>query len=172
MQIRKLEKLTYNPTLNWGLYGYETDKILVISAIEIGSSFEFNLREKKQSYRKVWETHSDDIDELNEMIAQRHSFGAFDNDELIGWVICDFREWNNSLFIENMLISEKYRGQNVGRLLIKSVNREARDLQCRIVELETQNTIILLFSFTGKQAFLLPELIQNYITTPQKQLYT
>lgn len=155
MQIRKLEKLTYNPTLNWGLNGYETDKILVISAIEIGSSFEFNLREKKQSFRKVWETNSDDIVELNGMIAQGHSFGAFDNDELIGWIICDFREWNNSLFIENMLISEKYRRQNIGRLLIKSVNREARDLQCRIVELETQNTNYPAIQFYRKAGFLI-----------------
>lgn len=155
MQIKKLEKLTYNPTPNWGLNGYETDKIFVISAIEIGNSFEFNLREKNQHYRKIWETGSHDIDELNEIIEQGHSFGAFDNDELIGWIICDFREWNNSLFIENMLISEKYRGQNIGRLLIKSVNREARDLQCRIVELETQNTNYPAIQFYRKAGFLL-----------------
>ncbi|GAB0156757.1 hypothetical protein CHRYSEOSP005_20240 [Chryseobacterium sp. Alg-005] len=154
MEIKRLGKLTRNPTLNWGLNGYETDKIWVVSAIEIGNSFEFNLREKKQYYRKVWETNSDDIDELNEIIAQGHSFGAFDNDELIGWIICDFREWNNSLFIENMLISEKYRGQNIGRLLIKSVNREARELQCRIVELETQNTNYPAIKFYQKAGFL------------------
>ena len=155
MEIKKLNKLTYNPTLNWGFNGYETDKIFVISAIEIGNSFEFNLREKNQHYRKIWETDFHDIDELNEIIEQGHSFGAFDNDELIGWIICDFREWNNSLFIENMLISEKYRGQNIGRLLIKSVNREARDLQCRIVELETQNTNYPAIQFYRKAGFLL-----------------
>lgn len=154
MEIRKLEKLLYNPTLNWGLNGYETDKIFVISAIEIGNSFEFNLREKDQHYRKVWETNSNDIDELNAIIEQGHSFGAFENDELIGWVICDFRAWNNSLFIENMLISEKYRGQDIGRLLIKSVNREARALQCRIVELETQNTNYPAIKFYQKAGFL------------------
>lgn len=153
MEIKKLEKLTTNPTLNWGFNGYETDKIFSVSSIEIGNTFEFNLKEKNQHYRKIWETTSDDINELNTIIEQGHSFGAFENDELIGWIICDFREWNNSLFIENMLISGKFRGQNIGRLLIKSVNRKARELQCRIVELETQNTNYPAIKFYQKAGF-------------------
>jgi len=140
IDIKKLYRLDYNPTPDWGLNGYETDKIFVVSAIEIGTSFEFSIREKNQPYKKVWETDSKNIDDLNKIIEQGHSFGAFFNNELIGWIICDFRAWNNSLFIENLLIDEKFRGQNIGKLFIKSINREARKLLCRIVELETQNT--------------------------------
>ncbi|ANF51636.1 streptothricin acetyltransferase [Chryseobacterium glaciei] len=153
IKIKKLQKLNSNPTLNWGLNGYETHKIFAVSSIEIGNTFEFNLREKNQHYRKIWETTSDDINELNTIIEQGHSFGAFENEELIGWIICDFREWNNSLFIENMLISEKFRGQNIGKLLIKNINREARELQCRIVELETQNTNYSAIKFYQKAGF-------------------
>lgn len=155
MEIKRLERLTENPTPNWGLNGYETDKIFVVSAIEIGNSFEFNFREKNQHYKKVWETDSNDIDELNEIIEQGHSFGAFNGHELIGWIICDFRKWNNSLFIENLLISEKFRGQNIGRLLIRAVNREARELNCRIVELETQNTNYSAIKFYQKAGFMI-----------------
>lgn len=140
MEIKKLEKLTSNPTLDWGLNGYETDKIFSVSTIKMGNSFEFGLREKNQHYRKAWETSDEDIDDLNEIISQGNSFGAFENDELIGWIICDFRAWNNSLFIENLLVHEKFRGQSIGKLFIKNVNRKARELQCRLVELETQNT--------------------------------
>ncbi|MFP3592677.1 GNAT family N-acetyltransferase [Chryseobacterium sp. SIMBA_038] len=153
IQIKKLEKLTSNPTLNWGFNGYETDKIFAVSSIEIGNTFEFNIREKNQHYKKIWETNSEDIDELNKIIEQGHSFGAFENDELIGWIICEFREWNNSLFIENMLVSEKFRGQSIGKLFIKSINREARELQCRIVELETQNTNYSAIKFYQKAGF-------------------
>ncbi|KQT21530.1 streptothricin acetyltransferase [Chryseobacterium sp. Leaf405] len=154
MEIRNLEILTENPTLDWGLNGYETDKILVVSAIEIGESFEFNLREKNQSYSKFWDFDSDDINDLNAIISQGHSFGAFENDELIGWAVCDFRNWNNSLFIKNILVSEKFRGQNTGKLLIKKINREARELQCRIVELETQNTNYYAIKFFQKAGFI------------------
>lgn len=155
MEIKKIEKLTSNPTLNWGLNGYETDKIFSVSSIEIGNTFEFSLREKHQYYKKIWEPKSEDIDELNTIIEQGHSFGAFENDELIGWAICNFRKWNNSLFIENILISERFRGQNIGRLLIKNINREARELQCRIVELETQNTNYSAIKFYQKAGFMI-----------------
>lgn len=140
IDIRKLEKLHSNPTHYWGLNGYETDKIFAISSIETGSCFEFNLREKNQQYKKIWEINDSDIEDLNEIIEQGNSFGAFENDELIGWAICDYRQWNNSLFIENILISEKFRRKNIGKLFIKNISRKARELQCRLVELETQNT--------------------------------
>ncbi|GAA5085921.1 hypothetical protein GCM10023210_07210 [Chryseobacterium ginsengisoli] len=153
MEIKKLEKLSSNPTLNWGFNGYETEKIFAVSTIEIGNSFEFNLREKNQYYKKIGETTSDDISELNTIIEQGNSFGVFENDELIGWAICDFREWNNSLFIENILIDEKFRGQNIGKLLIKNINRKARELQCRLVELETQNTNYPAIQFYQKAGF-------------------
>ncbi|WP_228372450.1 GNAT family N-acetyltransferase [Chryseobacterium daeguense] len=64
-----------------------------------------------------------------------------------------FREWNNSLFIENILVNENFRGQNIGKLLIKNVNRKARKLQCRIVELETQNTNYPAIQFYLKAGF-------------------
>ncbi|MFC3158924.1 Acetyltransferase (GNAT) family protein [Chryseobacterium arachidis] len=153
MEIRRLEKIIFNPVPDWGLNGYETDTIFTVSTIEVGSSFEFSLREKKQTYKKIWETTDSDINDFNEVVAQGHSFGAFHENELVGWIICDFRKWNNSLFIENILVNEKYRGQNIGRLLLKSINREARDLQCRLVELETQNTNYPAITFYRKAGF-------------------
>ncbi|MCJ8155268.1 GNAT family N-acetyltransferase [Chryseobacterium sp. SSA4.19] len=140
MEIKKLNKLTDNLKVKWGLTGYQTDTIYAVSAIEMGSAFEFSLREKKQSYMKVWSTEPEHIAQLNTIIEQKHSFGAFHEGELIGWAICDFRASNHSLFIETILVNEPFRNQNVGRMLIKAVNREARELNCRIVELETQNT--------------------------------
>lgn len=140
MEIRKLEKLNGNPTLSWGPGGYRTDKIFVVSAIDAGNSFEFRLREKNQPYTKTREIHAEDIEVLNAVIIQGHSFGAFHEDELIGWAICEHRAWNNSLFIKSLLVSETFRGQNVGRLLIRNISREARGLQCRLVETETRNT--------------------------------
>lgn len=153
IEIKKLEKLQSNPTMNWGLNGYETETIFVVSAIEMNNTFEFSLREKKQHYKKIWETDSDDIAELNEIIKQGHSFGAFQEDELVGWLIAEFREWNNSYYIENILIDEKFRGQDIGKQLIKMANREARNLKCRIVELETQNTNYSAIKFYQRAGF-------------------
>lgn len=153
IEIRKLEKLTGNPTLIWGMNGYSTDKIFVVSAIEIGSSIEFILREKDQAYTKTWEVSPLNIEELNAVIEQGHSFGAFAEDELVGWAICDYRKSNNSLCIQHLLVSEAFRGQSAGRMLIKNINRKARELHCRIVEAETQNTNYPAIQFYRKAGF-------------------
>lgn len=153
MEIRKLEKLTGNPAPMWGMNGYHTDKIYVVSAIDTETAFEFSLREKNQPYTKTREIHTGDMEALNAVIGQGHSFGAYHEDELIGWAICDYRKWNNSLFIKSLLVSEAFRGQATGRLLIKNISREARGLQCRIVETETQNTNYPAIRFYRKAGF-------------------
>lgn len=153
MEILKLESLSGNPFLDLGVNDYITEKIYVVSAIESGNSFEFSIREKKQHYRKIGNSIDKDFERLNSIIKKGHSFGAFHNGELIAWAVCDLRSWNNSIFIENILVNKNFRGQNIGRLLIKAINREARELECRIVELETQNTNYQAIQFFQKAGF-------------------
>ncbi len=45
MEIRKLQKLTDNHSLDWGHNGYSTDTIYSLSSIEFSGSFEFLLKE-------------------------------------------------------------------------------------------------------------------------------
>ncbi|WP_250255818.1 GNAT family N-acetyltransferase [Chryseobacterium sp. Marseille-Q3244] len=153
MEIKKLQKLTSNPGLEWGYNGYSTDIIYSVSSIEFSGTFELTLREKKLSYTKVWETNSDDIEELNTIIEKDSSFGAFADGELQGWIICEHRTWNNSFYIENILVNEKYRRQGLGILLIKSAIKEARNLNCRVIELETQNTNYPAIQFYRRMGF-------------------
>lgn len=153
MEIKKLQKLTSNPSVKWGQNGYSTDIIYSVSSIELSSNFEFTLREKKLSYTKIWETGSDDIDELNMIIEKDSSFGVFAENELQGWIICEHRTWNNSFYIENILVNEKYRRQGLGIMLIKNAIKEARKLNCRVIELETQNTNYPAIQFYRRMGF-------------------
>lgn len=153
MEIKKLQKLTSNPSLNWGNNGYSTDTIYSVSSIEFNNSFEFTLREKALSYSKIWKTDSNDIEDLNTIIGEDHSFGAYADDELQGWIICEHKTWNNSFYIENILINEKYRRQGIGIMLIKNAIKEARKLKCRIIELETQNTNYPAIQFYRRMGF-------------------
>lgn len=166
MEIRKLQKLTSNPSLHWGHNGYTTDKIYSVSSIEYGGSFEFTLKEKPLSYTKVWTT--DDIEELNTIIEKGNSFGAFANDELIGWIIGEHRTWNNSFYIENILIDEQYRRQGAGILLIKNTVREARRLACRVIELETQNTNYPAIQFYRRMGFNITGLNTRLYENPEE----
>lgn len=168
MEIKTLEKLTENPTLNWGLNGYTTEKILSVSFVEYAGSFEFVLKEKSLSYTKIWETSSDDIDDLNAIIEKGHSFGAFENGELMGWIICEHRAWNNSFYIENILISEKVRRQGAGAQLIKKAVREARNTGSRIIELETQNTNYPAIQFYRRMGFSITGLNTRLYENPEE----
>ena len=153
MEIRKLQKLTTDPSVSWGHNGYTTDRIYSVSSIEFGGSFEFSLKEKFFPYTKNWETTSEEFEELNNLIEQENSFGVFADEELSGWIICEHRTWNNSLYIENILINEKYRRQGIGIMLIKSAIKEARRLNCRVIELETQNTNYPAIQFYRRMGF-------------------
>ncbi|MGG7469247.1 GNAT family N-acetyltransferase [Chryseobacterium arthrosphaerae] len=153
MEIRKLQKLTANPSSEWGHNGYSTNTIYSLSSIEFSGSFEFLLKEKHLPYTKAWETTLEDIDELNLIIEKDHSFGAFVNNELAGWIICEHRTWNNSFYIENILIDEKHRRQGIGIMLIKNAIKEARKLNCRVIELETQNTNYPAIQFYRRMGF-------------------
>lgn len=153
MEIKNLQKLTSNPSSEWGHNGYTTDRIYSVSSIEFGGSFEFILKEKAFPYTKIWETTSEDLKELNTIIEQGNSFGAFVNEKLAGWIICEHRTWNNSFYIENILIDEKHRREGIGIMLIKSAIKEARRLNCRVIELETQNTNYPAIQFYRRMGF-------------------
>lgn len=153
MEIRKLKIFEENFIPDPDYKSYETENIFVVSTIETANSFEFNLREKKQHYKKIGNPEIDYITRFNDLIEQGHSFGIFENEELIGWIICDYRGKNNSLFIEDIWINKELRRQNLGRLLIKNINREARNLQCRIVEAELSNTNYPAIKFFLKAGF-------------------
>ncbi|KMQ65474.1 streptothricin acetyltransferase [Chryseobacterium angstadtii] len=168
MNIKKLEKLTENPTSDWGINGYTTNTILSVSFVEFGGSFEFILKEKSLPYTKVWKTGSDDIDELNEMIEKGHSFGAFEENKLTGWIICEHRTWNKSFYIDNILISEEFRRGGIGVQLIKNAVREARNLNCRVIELETQNTNYPAIQFYRRMGFGITGLNTRLYENPEE----
>lgn len=153
METKKLQKLSFNPNLNWGHNGYTTDRIYAVSSIEYSNSFEFTLREKSLSYTKTWETDADELEDLNSIIEKGHSFGIYADDELQGWLIGEHRTWNNSFYIENILVNEKQRRQGIGIMLIKSAIKEARRLNCRVIELETQNTNYPAIQFYRRMGF-------------------
>nr|WP_199162583.1 GNAT family N-acetyltransferase [Elizabethkingia sp. ASV34] len=168
MEIKNLQKLTINPSLVWGHNGYTTDIIYSITFIEFAGSFEFILKEKPLSYNKIWDASSEDIDELNIIIEKGDSFGAYIKDKLVGWIICEQRTWNNSFYIENILIDEQYRRQGIGVQLIKSAIKKARILNCRIVELETQNTNYPAIQFYRRMGFNITGLNTRLYDNPEE----
>jgi len=155
MKIEIIKTLTENEFSTWGHNGYESHQIFIINVINQHESISFSLSLKslEEPYLKHWEIKSEDIDTFNEIIKAAHSFGVYEDNRLIGMVICDERTWNNSLHIESILVSEKYRQKGIGKLLIEKVIAHAQHKDFRLIELETQNTNVPAIKFYQKQGF-------------------
>ena len=155
MEIRKLEEISSASLEAFGNNGYNTDIIFQLSYVTSPDHFGFEFKETKRSYYKNQLTDTEDINDLNELIRKGHSFAAYWENEMVGWIICSIREWNNSCYIENILVSVKFRGKKIGKALIGAAREYARKVGCRLIELETQNTNYPAIQFYLKQGFVI-----------------
>nr|WP_199156749.1 GNAT family N-acetyltransferase [Pedobacter sp. ASV2] len=169
MEVQKLKKLDNNPTLSWGHNGYTSDHVFHAKASRTAVGFTFELEKIKRYYTKEWMTTEQDIAQYNQIIDQGYSFGVADDGKLVAWIIIDYREWNNSLYIENILVSETYRGRGLGKKLMDIAKIELENRQMRILELETQNTNASAIAFYESQGFSITGLnLKHYKDTNEE----
>ncbi|HEY8920651.1 MAG TPA: GNAT family N-acetyltransferase [Chitinophaga sp.] len=155
MIIRKLKQIDKNEFDGLGRNGYTSEKMYAVDARPINddATFHISLQQLPAPFVKNWKTTAGEITALNHIIATGHSFGAYENEQLVGMAVCEERTWNNTLYIENILVAEKYRGQKVGTQLIEALISHARVKQLRLIELETQNTNAPAIAFYRQQGF-------------------
>ena len=155
MDILLLSTITIDDIKHLGHNGYVSNKFyeVNISDNHATASFVLRLKNLEVLLKKNWITTDQDIEYYNQIIAEGHSFGAFKKEELVGIIICNERKWNNTLYIENILVSELQRGKGIGGLLIKKIIRHSLYKNNRLIELETQNTNMPAIQFYKKQGF-------------------
>jgi len=153
MEILKLNKLDQDVILDWGHNGYKTNGVYEVTKTMHPGSFQFMLQKMEKEYLKTWTVNAEDITRFNEIISARHSYRALDKGKIIGFILAVNRKWNNTLYIENLLVSEFHRGQGAGHLLINQIKQDARVSGFRLIELETQNTNVPAHEFYLKQGF-------------------
>ncbi len=65
--------------------------------------------------------------------------GAFNDELLVGILIAEKREWNNSLWVMEFHVAAEWRRKGVGRLLMDRAAVQAKDAGLRVIVCETQN---------------------------------
>ncbi len=138
-----------------GQNGYTSDQYYHITSNSKldGVSFLLQLTSLDTSYVKSWQTTAEDITGYNELMKEGHSFGAFNAAQLLGFIVCEERKWNNTLYITSLLVAEKQRSKGIGRLLLSKVIDHAVARRFRLLELETQNTNAPAIRFYKKMGF-------------------
>ncbi|MBZ4192591.1 GNAT family N-acetyltransferase [Niabella beijingensis] len=153
IRIAPLTTIEGNPTEQFGHNGYTTTEIYTVTGTYTPDITGFELKKNFRKYTKTWNTTHEDISVYNSILQQGHSFAAYEANELIGWILCEHRQWNNTLYIENLLVSEKYRGRQIGKKLLAAAIDHSRMHHFRLLELETQNTNLPAIRFYRKQGF-------------------
>ncbi|HMS64675.1 MAG TPA: GNAT family N-acetyltransferase [Ignavibacteria bacterium] len=156
IRISKLTMLSMDDLLSMGNPAFEVkatyDVICQINEEEI--LFSLKYRESKNIFNvKTYSNSNEDKGRYYKLIPEGNSFGAFDNEKLIGFVISEKRQWNNSLWIEMIQIAKSHRGKGIGTQLLNNLEAHAATQKYRIIDIETQNTNVPAINFYRKNGY-------------------
>jgi len=155
LQVKKLTTFTIEDELSFGLNGFYTNEIYEVTKEEKHDEIKIALKLKKldKPMKKEWPHLESDMKMYNEIIEQGYSLGAYKNDKLVGVVIAENRQWNNSLWIAEIVVAESCRGYGIGSTLIDDLIRIAKEKHFRVIGLETQSINLPAISFYRKKGF-------------------
>lgn len=90
---------------------------------------------------------------LSEWLEKPRLYGAFEGDREIGYLELSHESWNNRMRVANILVSEEYRGNGAGSLLMERAIQEAKAAGARMLVLETQSCNDKAIRFYRKHGF-------------------
>ncbi len=80
------------------------------------------------------------LQRYRQLIHAGFSFGAYDDELLVGLIIAEPQEWNRSLSVWEFHVAPTHRRTGIGRQLMACVEQHARGLGVRAIVCETQTT--------------------------------
>lgn len=108
---------------------------------------------KYTPFGKTEERSFDDVF-FGEWLEKPTAFGAFDGEELIGYVEGSPESWNNRFRISNICVFENAkRGSGVGTRLLDAIQTSAASSGARMIVLETQSCNENAIAFYRKNGF-------------------
>ena len=155
IEIKKLEQFTFEQLQIFDEKSYSSDtKYDVIREIK-NDEISFKLKPVKleNDFVKNWDYSLSVYEYYLKLIVEGNSFGAYEEDDLVGFMITDRRRWNNSLWIEMIQIKEQQRNNGTGTLLLNAIEKHAEQNKIRMIELETQNTNVPAINFYRKNGY-------------------
>ena len=104
------------------------------------SAIELRLTQLSQPYVKKYDFDEATLQRYNAVLKDRFSFGAYEGELLIGFVIGEALTWNSSLWVHEFHVTETHRRAGTGVRLMERVSERAINERLRIIVCETQNT--------------------------------
>lgn len=79
------------------------------------------------------------LERYHALLPQGFSFGAYEDGEMVGFLVAEKYDWNNSLWVNEFHVARAYQGQGIGRQLMNAAVEQAKAAGLRTVVCETQN---------------------------------
>lgn len=135
--------------------GYSSDSKYVVMYTSEDDSviFDLQLVPLDNPYIKKFEHGDDTIQRYERVLKDGYSFGAYDDNRLVGLVIGEAYEWNRSLWISEFHVIETHRNMGIGKQLMACVAEKARRAEFRTIVCETQNTNVTAIKIYRKLGF-------------------
>ena len=108
--------------------------------IEDHVSFDLKLTRLDKPYYKIWEHDEEDLQRYTQLLNENYSFGAYEDDVLVGLILAESHRWNDSVWVWEFHVEETYRGLGIGKQLMICVVEKAKADGFRTIVCETQNT--------------------------------
>lgn len=145
--------------------GYTSDSKYIVrhSDGEESIAFELELSRLERPYKKRFTyLNQETIENCAGVVSQGYSFGAFDQQELVGLLIAEPRSWNQDLWVWEFHVAEPYQRKGIGRQLMMAAIRESEGADLRSITCETQNTNVNAIRFYRKMGFRLEGIDISY----------
>lgn len=147
-------------------FGYTSREKYIIRKVETHgtTTIQLELIKLEQPYIKRWETDDEEYGLLCQAVSVGFSWAAYDNGEMVGIVIAEPRQWNNSLWVWEFHVVPSHQGKGIGRRLMDILYEAARQAGLRVLICETQNTNIPAISIYRKLGFEIDGIDLSYYT--------
>ena len=138
IQIKALNNISYEAVKKFGFNGFMTDYVYRVSQENRDQGFCFNIEKERldNTYVKEWRTSEESVAGDNETLKLGLSFGAYEEEDLVGFLIVTKVSWNNSLWIENIRVADSHRGLGIAQKMLSALEDMGKTAGYRLIGLE------------------------------------
>lgn len=149
------------------IVGYWTNARYVVTKFESAETITIQLQlvTLDSPRRKQYDPIDDETLQRYTQVAQAgFSFGAYDEEQLIGLALAEPHEWNKSLWVWEFHVAETHQRRGLGRRLMEALADKATAAGLRIIVCETQNTNMPAINFYWAVGFAIEGVDVSYYT--------
>lgn len=153
--IKPIQKYTEEDQEKLGEFGYTADSKYQVNKTETEARtiIEIEKVELENELHKTYINNEEDYERYSKIASMGFSLGAYIGTELVGVVIAEEVQWNNTLLIWHFQVAEDWKRKSIGKQLMNELTCFAKVKRIRAINLETQNTNVNAIRFYRKCGF-------------------